>query len=111
MKKTLLLSFVALGATAFAASGTFKVNLTQDSVIEGKTVKAGQYKISVENGNAVLKQGKQSIEVPAREETEPDKVSSTELMYKDNTNLQAIRMGGTHTNIVFEGAAPMHSGL
>ena len=95
---------------AFAASNTFKVDIFQDSVVDGKTLKAGNYKIMMENGNAVLKEGKQTIEVPAREENEPNKIASTELLYKDTTNLQEIRVGGTHTRIVFEGAAPMRAG-
>ena len=105
------MSFVALGAAAFAAGNTVKVNLFQDSVIEGKTFKAGEYKISMENGNAVIKQGKESVEVPAREETDVRKFSSTELAYKDNTNLQEIRIGGTRTKIVFDATTPMHPGL
>jgi hypothetical protein len=109
VKKTLLLSFIALGSMAFAASNTAKVNLLRDSIIEGKTLKAGEYKVSVENGTAVLKRGKESIEVPAREETAPSRFSETELTYKDDTNLEEIHLGGTHTKIVFEGAAPEHS--
>jgi hypothetical protein len=111
MKKTLLLGLVALGATAFAASNTYKVNLFQDSVIEGKTFKAGDYKISMENGNAVIKQGKVSVEVPAREQTDAAKNSQTELTYDNQTDLKQISLGGTRTTIVFEGATPMHSGL
>jgi len=112
MKKTLLLGFIALSATAFAASNTLKVNIFQDSVVDGKTIKAGDYKISIENGNAVMTQGKESIQVPAREETEPNKFPHTELTYKNNsTNLEEISVGGTHTKIVFEGASPNRSGL
>lgn len=111
MKKALLGSFVALGTLAFAASGTIKVNIFQDSVIEGKALKAGQYKLSMENGNAVLTAGKQSVSVPAREETEPNKISSTQLIFTDSTNLQAIRVGGTNTKIVFDSAAPARSGM
>ncbi|HWF45995.1 MAG TPA: hypothetical protein VG168_03235 [Bryobacteraceae bacterium] len=111
MKKILVLGFVALGATAFASSNTFKLHIYQDSVVEGKTLKAGDYKLSMENGNAVISQGKKSIEVPAREETAPKKAESTELNYVNNTNLQAINMGGSHTRIVFEGSIPAHSGM
>jgi hypothetical protein len=111
MKKILLLGFAALGATAFAASNTFKVQVFQDSVVEGKTLKAGEYKLAIENGNAVISEGKESIHVPAREETEPNKISATELIYHDNTQLQEIRIGGTHTRIIFEGATPMNSGM
>ena len=111
MKKTLLAGFLVLAGTVFAASNTFKVDIFQDSVVDGKALKAGSYKIMMENGNAVIKQGNQTIEVPAREETEPNKVASTELLYKDNKNLEQIRVGGTHTRIVFDAAAaPMQAG-
>jgi hypothetical protein len=106
MTKTLLLSLVALGATAFASgNNTFKLNLTQDSVVEGKTIIAGDYKVSFENGNATLTRGKQSIEVPAREENAASKFPSTSLVYQSANNLSEIRFGGSHTKLVFGGAA------
>lgn len=110
MKKTLLLSFLTVGATAFAASNTFNLSLTQDSVVEGKTLKAGDYKVSFENGNAIIKQGRQTIEVPAREESEASKFPTTSMMYHDNGKLSEVRFGGTHTKIIFEGASSMESG-
>jgi hypothetical protein len=110
MKKTLLLSFAVLGVSAFASSNTFKMSLTQDSVVEGKTLKAGDYRVSIENGNALIKQGRETIEVPAREETEASKYASTSLMYQDEGKLSEVRFGGTHTKIVFEGAASMNTG-
>jgi hypothetical protein len=110
MQKRLLLGLVAFGMLAFAAKNTFNVTLYQDSVVEGKTLKAGDYKVSMESGTAIIKQGKQVIAVPAREETEASKTYSTELLYEENSNLHAILLGGTTTKIVFEGAAPMQTG-
>jgi hypothetical protein len=111
MKKTLLLSFVVLGTTAFAAShNTFKMTLTQDSVVQGKTLKAGDYRVSLDNGNATIKDGKEMIQVPAREENDASKYPSTELLYQDNNKLSEVRFGGTHTKIVFEGNSTMHEG-
>jgi hypothetical protein len=111
MTTKLLVGFLAIGITAaFGAKNTFKVNLVQDSVVDGKTVKAGTYKVAVENGNAVMKSGKDSIELPAREVTESNKFNSTELTYTDKTTLHEIGVGGTHTRIVFDGAAPIHPG-
>lgn len=110
MKKTLLLSIVVFAATTFASSNSFKLNLMQDSVIEGQTLKAGEYKVSFENGTAVIKQGKQTIEVPAREENSTEKFASNELTYRNDTDLIDARFAGTHTKIVFEGAAPMNAG-
>jgi hypothetical protein len=111
LKKTIILGFVALGATAFASSNTFRVHIFQNSVVEGKTLKAGDYKLSMNNGTAVIRQGKTSIQVPAREETAPTKAASTELTYLNNQDLEAINVGGSHTRIVFEGPKAAHSGM
>ncbi|HEY1948568.1 MAG TPA: hypothetical protein VGG97_16280 [Bryobacteraceae bacterium] len=111
MTTKLLVGFLAIGITAaFGAKNTFKVNFVQDSVVDGKTLKAGTYRIAVENGNALMKSGKDSIEVPAHEVTESNKFNSTELTYTDNTTLHEIGVGGTHTKIIFGGAVPTHSG-
>ncbi|HWE52371.1 MAG TPA: hypothetical protein VG273_21425 [Bryobacteraceae bacterium] len=111
MKNKLVLGFLVFGATVFAAGNTYKVHISQDSVIEGKPVKAGSYKIVLENnGNAVLKDRQNSIQVAARAETEPHKVSSTELLYKNNTDLQGIRIGGTTTAILFQHGGTARAG-
>jgi hypothetical protein len=110
MNKTLLLSFLACGSVAFAAGKALKVNIFQDSVIEGKTVKAGDYRVTMEGGNAIIKQGKESIVVPAKEESASSKFSTPELLYKDGTNLESIGVKGTTTKIVFENAAATRSG-
>lgn len=112
MTKKLFASFIVFGAMTFAASNTFKVQVFQDSVVEGKTLKAGEYKIMMENGNALIKQGKETIQVAAKEVTTPDKAPSTELMYQSGNNLHEIRVGGSHTGIVFDNsAAPNNSGM
>jgi hypothetical protein len=111
MKNMLALSFVALGMTAFAASNnSYKVELLQDSVIEGKSFKAGEYKISLQNGTAMIKQGKEVVEVPAHEEAQPQKVYSTVIKYKDGTNVQEISVGGTHSKIIFDGGSAARPG-
>ena len=110
MKTKMLVGFMALGITAaFAAKDTFKVNLVQDSIVDGKPVKAGQYKVALENGNAVMTHGKESIELPAHEVTTANKFESNELTYSNNINLEAIAVGGTHRKIVFGNAASTHT--
>ena len=105
MKKTLLLGFVVFGVAAFASSDKpFSMTLNQDTVVEGKTLKPGNYKVSFENGNAVIKQGKKEIaEVPAHEETAASKFASNELVYQSDSTLSEARFGGTTTRLVFDG--------
>ncbi len=102
MLNRLFLGLVAVGVmTLTAATGTYKITLFQDSVVNGKQLKAGDYKVEMKDNSAVLKQGKQIVEIPARAETGSSKFSSTQIEYKNNNNIQEIRVGGTNTKIVF----------
>jgi hypothetical protein len=101
LNKVITTLVLAGAATAFAA-GTYKVNILQDTVVEGRQVKAGDYKVSVDNNTAVLKHGKDSIEVPAHTEQAPAKFPSTTVKYVDNA-INEIDVGGTTTKIVFSG--------
>lgn len=109
LKKTLV-SFVAVGAfAAIAATGTYKVNLMQNSILDGKQLKAGTYKVDVENDMATLKHGNTTVQAPAREETAQNKFENTQMVYTNN-NLQEIDIGGSHTKIVFTPAGHAKAG-
>jgi hypothetical protein len=98
--------------TLSAAGLTYKVSLIDDSVIAGKQVKAGDYKVELKDNNtAVLMHGKQSIEVPAKAETVPTKYATTEIEYSSNNNVQEIHVGGTKTKIVFANANNSSNGM
>jgi len=104
MKLTnLALTLVAAGclsASAFAA--TYNVSLFQNSVVDGKQIKAGDYKLELKDNNtAILKHGKQTVELPVRQETSPNRYSTTEVQFNNSNNLQEIHIGGTHTRLVF----------
>ncbi len=104
MLNKFLLTIAAAGALSLsAAAPTYKISLLQNSVVEGKQVNAGDYKLEMKDSNtAVLKHGKQTIEVPAHEETTPAKFATTEIQYTNSNDLQEIRIGGTNTKIVFD---------
>lgn len=103
MLNKFLITMAAAGAmTLSAATTTYKVSLLQNSTIDGKQVKAGDYKLEMKDSNtAVLKHGKQTIDLPARQESAPTKFATTEIEYTNNNDLQEIRVGNTHTKIVF----------
>lgn len=106
MLKKVVLTFAAAGAMTLSAAGvTYRISVLQNSIIDGKQVKAGDYKLEMKDSNtAVLKHGKLAIELPAREETATQKYSTTEMQYSNNNDLKEIHVGGTKTNIVFGGA-------
>ena len=105
----LLLSFVTVGVLiAGAAPKRYHVQIFQDSVVNGKSIKAGDYTIEMQNDTAVIMKGKQTIEVPAHTESVTNKFDSTALEYTGN-DLEDIRVGGSRTKIVF-GAANTTAG-
>jgi hypothetical protein len=112
MLNKVLLTLITAGVMTLSAAGlTYKVSLLDDSVIAGKQVKAGDYKLELKDNNtAVLVHGKKSIEVPAKTETSPTKFGTTEIEYS-NKDLQEIRIGGTNTRIVFGGTSANTNGL
>jgi hypothetical protein len=113
MLNKVILTLAAAGIMTLSAAGaTYKVSLLDDSVVAGKQIKAGDYKVELKDSNtAVLMQGKKSVEVPAKTETNPTKYATTEMQYTNNNQLQEIRIGGTHTKIVFGGATTPASGM
>lgn len=90
-----------------ASPRTYHVTLAQNSVVEGQQLKAGSYKIRLNNETATLQHGKHVVKVPARSVTASTKFDNTEVEYTGN-NMQKIDLGGTHTSIVFQSNA--HAG-
>ena len=104
MLKRITVSFAALAlAVASAASGV-KINLYQDTSVNGQQLKAGEYRVEVNNDRATITSGKQSVEVPVKVENGSDKYKSTSVRY-NNANgtmkIQEIHLGGTTTKLVF----------
>ena len=67
-KRILLSSLMVEPMLATAATKGYRVEIFKNSVVEGKSLKTGQYRIEVQNDMAVITQGKQTIEVPAHSE-------------------------------------------
>ena len=110
MLNKFVITCLAAGATlAFAAGDTYKVDILDNTTVAGKQVKAGSYKIQVENNTAVMKKGKDRIEVPAHSEKAESKYSGTQVQYVDNA-IHEIHVGGTNTKIVFGGQGASANG-
>jgi len=104
MFKKITLTFATL-ALAVVSAATHKVTLHQDSEINGKLLKAGEYKVEVKDSTAVLTSGKNTVEMPVKVENAPSKFASTSVRFTEgNTpSVQEIRIGGTNTKLVFGG--------
>ncbi|MBI3208078.1 MAG: hypothetical protein HYZ37_04140 [Candidatus Solibacter usitatus] len=97
--------FALLAMSMANAAESYRVTLFQPSVIGGKEVKAGEYKISVENNKATMKVGKEVVEAPVKLETVDNKYGSTSVRYRTGegkNTVEEIRMGNTKTKLVFQ---------
>jgi hypothetical protein len=115
MKQTLLLAIVSLAITAVAgaAPASYKVTILDTVTIDGKDLKAGEYKVEVKDTTAVIRNGKDSTEVKVKTESGDTKYNSTSVRYtKDGgkNNLEEIHIGGTKTKLVFESPKTANGG-
>ncbi len=103
MIKKLILAF-AVVALAVASAETYKVTLFQPTLVQGKELKPGDYRINVQDSKVVIARGKQSVETTVKVENVPTKFSSTTVRYATEGgkySIQEIHLGGTTTKLVF----------
>jgi len=104
MKKLFVLFTTMALSVAFAATAAkYHVTLSQPSVVNGTQLKAGDYKVEVEGDKATFKLGKSTFEAPVKVQEAPQKNFTNEIRY-EGTKVQEIRIGGTHTRLLFGGA-------
>ena len=104
MLKKFVLAFGIL-ALAVASAENYRVTLSQPSTVKGNQLKAGEYRLNLENLKLTMVSGKQSVEVAVKVETMDKKFDSTAVRYTGAGEKQAIseiRIGGTKTKLVFE---------
>ena len=106
IRRILFLSLISLAAASAADKPTkFDVTLFQPVVLSGTAFKAGEAKIEIVNGKAVLKQGKLTAAATVKVETAKDKYFQTRIGYKEGTGadlqLSDIYVGGTNKHILF----------
>jgi hypothetical protein len=103
MTKKILILFSTL-ALAVASAGTHSLTLFQSSVVAGKELKPGEYKLSLEGTKVVISKGKEKVETEAKLQSADSKFSSTSVRYVTDGGknmVREIRLGGTTTRLVF----------
>ena len=104
MLKRFVLAFAILGL-AVASAESYRVTLSQPSTVKGKQLKAGEYRLNVENSKLTIVNGKESVEVPVKVQTGDTKFDTTAVRYTgtgDKVSIAEIRIGGTKTKLLFE---------
>lgn len=102
IKKTLLgLVILGLGAASAFAASSHKVVFFKDVVVNGSTVKAGEYKVEVNENRATLKHGDTVVAAPVRVEHNADLYTNNAVKLYGG-EVEEIRLRGTHMRLVFE---------
>jgi hypothetical protein len=107
MNKKLLVSAIAFAGMALAAGKSYNVTLYGPAMIGKTELKAGEYKVEVDNGKAVIKSGKTQKEADIKVENADTKFTNTvvRLGAGEKPQIQEIRIGGTNQKLVFTGAS------
>jgi hypothetical protein len=98
----ILMAGIASPASSYAAS-SYKVTLPSDLFAGETQLKAGEYTLTVEAKQVVLKKGKESFSIPAVVEKNTSKFQET-VLELTGTKIQAIDIGGTDLRIILRSA-------
>jgi len=104
MKLTSALLFLGAGALAVAGSPSYGVTFFEPSVLAGKQFQAGEYRITIKDGRALMGAGKQRVDTPVQVETGSEKFKTTTVRYHradGKMTVEQIRVGGTSTTLTF----------
>ena len=104
MKATFVVFAFALAAVGPARTPTHRVNLDRTVTVDGTSMRAGSYHVSVENGKAVFRQGTQTVAESATIVNSPTKFGNTRVITDTSggqARLREIDLGGTKTCVEF----------
>jgi hypothetical protein len=97
-------AFLLLLAAAVASAKTYTVNLYQAARFGEVELAPGEYKLDVNEGKVVIRNGKVHGESPVKVEDGSDKFDRTTVRIDGaggHNRIQEIRLGGTKTKLVF----------
>jgi len=77
------------------------VTLYDPVVVNGTTLKPGDYDLEIKENTAIIKQGKIMAQAPVKLENDGKKFTANTVRIS-GTRIEEIRLGGTHTRVVFE---------
>lgn len=103
--KKLLVSAIAFAGMALAAGKSYTITLYSPAMVGNTELKAGEYRVEVDNDKAIIKNGRTQKEAPVKVETAGSKYDRTtvRLSAGEKPQIQEIRLGGTTTKLVFTG--------
>ncbi len=88
-----------------SAADSFGVTFYQKTVVAGKELPPGEYRVKVEGNKAVISKGRDVVEAPVRVETTDAKYRGTSVRYMNGDGvykLDEIRVRNSRTKLVFD---------
>ena len=104
MFKKIVLAFAVLSLAAASAASRYTITITQPSVVKGNQLKAGDYRLNVEESKVTIANGKESVQVPVQVENNGQKFDNTAIRYSEEggkLTISEIHIGGTRTRLIF----------
>jgi hypothetical protein len=113
-KRFFLIPLLIAAANVSQAAEVYKVKLIDPVIADGKELKAGEYKVEVNDQTATFRNGKETTEVKIKAESNDAKYNSTSVRYSQEGGkniLQEIRVGGSKTKLVVESVKTANGGF
>jgi hypothetical protein len=95
---------MASAGTVPAPGSSFRVVLSQPSVVKGAELKAGEYRVNLGAEKVTFTSGRTAVDASVKVETANEKYSATSVRYTTDAGkavISEIRIGGTTTRLVF----------
>ena len=103
MQKIALLA-LSLVALAMAGDKSYSFTLYQPALLGSTKLMPGEYKVSIDDQKAVVRNGKIHGEAPVKIESGDARYDRTTVRFENGDgqmHIQEIRVGGTKTKLVF----------
>lgn len=107
MKKTIVLTVVLLLAVSLTAAAKEKhhLKLYADGTVNGVTLKQGEYRMEVDNGEAVFYKGRKEVARTAISEKKNETRIDRNTVVYNGSEITEIRLSGADTRYVLEPGA------
>ena len=105
MFRKFMFMFCALALVVVSAAPVYHVTISNRTWVGTTELMPGDYNVQIQGDKAVMKMGKETVEVPAKVETMPSKYPVTSLHTNSvggKNTLEEIWVGGTTTKIVLK---------
>ena len=113
MIKNIVVAFVIFAVALVWAASSHTVNFSKPAIVGSTEIKAGDYKLKLNENKAILTKGKTVVEADVNVENGPNKFNQTSaccLGEDGKYRLQEIRVGGTNTKVTFKENSGMAAG-